>query len=63
MKINITPTWTAIMPAMISALQQQDLPDETRQAIRVELMRLARAADLVKGWKEQFESELRKEQQ
>jgi len=45
MKIDITPTWAALMPAMLHVLQQQNLPDETRHAIRDELMRLARAVD------------------
>lgn len=45
--INITPTWTAIMPALIRVLQEGNA--KGKELARLELMDLARKVDAVNG--------------
>jgi hypothetical protein len=43
--IDLTPTWTALMPILLQLLQQDNLSKETRDMIYAELMHLAKFAD------------------
>ena len=43
--INITPTWSGLLPAMIAILQDSD-NDKAKSEIKQEFKRMARAADI-----------------
>lgn len=42
---DMTPTWAAIMPTLIAALRNPDLPFKSRQQIEHEIQRCAKLAD------------------
>lgn len=43
--IDITPTWEALMPAMIAVLQNPKASVESHEGVTEELLRLARIVD------------------
>ncbi len=43
--INITPTWSGLLPAMIAILQDSD-NDKAKSEIKQAFKRMARAADM-----------------
>jgi hypothetical protein len=47
--INLTPTWTAIMPGIIRVLEQGT--NKGKELARAELMDLARKVDKINGGK------------
>ena len=47
--IDVTPTWQAIMPAMIQVLRNPKANKESVQGITEELIRLAKIADSKKS--------------
>mgnify|MGYP001224694035 FL=1 len=47
--IDITPTWEALIPAMIAVLRNPKAPKEAVQGITEELTRLAKIADSIKS--------------
>ena len=46
--IDITPTWEAILPAMLEVLKNPKAPIQSKKDIQEELLRLARFADSIK---------------
>jgi len=49
MKIDVTPTWEGLMPAMIQVLRNPKSNPEAIQGITEELIRLAKIADSKKS--------------
>ena len=43
--IDITPTWTSLVPLFSMLLSQDDLTREARQLVTQEMFRMAEAAD------------------
>jgi hypothetical protein len=43
--IDITPTWSAIMPVMVDVLKSPKANNTAKQEVTAELMRLARIVD------------------
>lgn len=43
--IDVTPTWSAILPAMIAVMQNGKAPAKAHREIMGELKRMARLAD------------------
>jgi hypothetical protein len=43
--IDITPTWSALLPTMLEVLKNPNAPLEAKQEITNELQRLAKFAD------------------
>jgi hypothetical protein len=43
--IDLTPTWSGLLPALLALLSDATTPVETRRIIEAELARMARAAD------------------
>ena len=44
-EIDITPTWTSLVPLFSMLLSQDELNREARQLVTQELLRMAEAAD------------------
>jgi hypothetical protein len=44
-EIDITPTWTSLVPLFAQLLSQDELNREARQLVTQELFRMAEAAD------------------
>ena len=45
--INITPKWTAILPAMLAVLENKKAPDAEKEMIKSEIIRLGKAIDCI----------------
>jgi len=43
--IDLTPTWSDILPAMLAVIQNPDAPQESRTVMFEELGRMAKLAD------------------
>ncbi len=44
--IDVTPTWSALLPAMLAVIRNPDAPVEAVQNIEAQMARMAQAADL-----------------
>jgi len=44
-EIDLTPSWTSLVPLFAQLLNQDDLTKEARQIVTQELLRMAEAAD------------------
>ena len=43
--IDCTPTWEGLLPGMLGVLESTTASDESKQLIRDEILRMARAVD------------------
>lgn len=43
--IDLTPTWSDILPVMLAVIQNPDAPQESRTVMFAELGRMAKVAD------------------
>jgi hypothetical protein len=46
--IDVTPTWEAILPAMLAVIADPDIYPGTKRLVEEEFLRMARLADLYK---------------
>lgn len=44
--IDLTPTWSGLLPGMIAVLENQDAPVRSRMDVLEEFRTMARAADI-----------------
>jgi hypothetical protein len=44
--IDVTPTWTGLLPALLDVIRNEDAPVESLLTVHDELIKMAKAADL-----------------
>lgn len=52
--VDLTPTWSGILPALVAVLQNEDARFESREFVLAELDRMAKYADEWINWQRQI---------